>query len=77
MGEPLDSIEHEDQSAFFAGRQLAAIVQDRHRPKIDEFFARMDTEAWLASMARQGKWVGADPEAIARRRLGVFRDGLG
>lgn len=37
--EPLGSIEHEDQSAFFAGRQLAAIVQERHRPKIDAFFA--------------------------------------
>jgi predicted nucleotidyltransferase len=75
--EPLYAIDHEDQSAFFAGRELASIVRDHHRSKIGEFFERMATEAWLAVMARQGRWIGADPEAIARRRLGAFREGLG
>ena len=75
--EPLDALEHEDQSAFFAGRELAAILHDHHRPKIDEFFLRMETEAWFAVMAREGRWIGADREAIARRRLAAFREGLG
>lgn len=74
--EPFEAFADEDQSAFFAGCQLASILDDHHSPKIDEFFARMETEAWLAVMARQGRWVGADPEAIARRRLTAFRAGL-
>jgi len=75
--EPLTTIEHEDQSAFFAGRELAAIVRDHHRPKIEEFFERMQTEAWLAVMAKEGRWAAADPEAISTRRLARFRTGLG
>lgn len=75
--EPFDALESEDQSAFFAGRELAAILHDEHRPKIAEFFERIETEAWLAEMARQARWLGADPEGIARRRLAAFREGLG
>lgn len=75
--EPLNMIEHEDQSAFFAGRELGAIIEPQHRTKLDELFARMETEAWLAVMAREARWMGDDPEAIATQRLAAFRRGLG
>jgi predicted nucleotidyltransferase len=75
--EPLDVVESEEQSAFFAGRELGAIIGDHHRSKIEEFFERMETEAWLAVMARGARWVGVDLEGMARRRLAAFRRGLG
>lgn len=75
--EPFDVLENDDQSAFFAGRELAAIIGDHHRPKIEEFFERMETEAWLAVMARGARWIGANLEGMARRRLAAFRQGLG
>ena len=75
--EPFVVLESEDQSPFFVGRELAAIVGDHHRSKVEAFFERMETEAWLAVMARGARWVGADLEGMARRRLRAFRDGLG
>ena len=75
--EPLSTVEHEDQSAFFTGRQLAPLLGPPHRGKVDQFFERIETEAWLAVMSREAGWIGSDPEAIARRRMKAFREGLG
>lgn len=49
----MNTIDHGDQSSFVAGRELADVVRDVHWAKIDEFFDRIATEAWLAAMARQ------------------------
>lgn len=75
--EPLADRDSDEQSPFFVGIQLGALIQARHREEIERFFVEIERRAWLATMAAQARWVGRDPEAIARQRLAAFRAGLG
>ncbi|MBX3269809.1 MAG: hypothetical protein KF729_06090 [Sandaracinaceae bacterium] len=66
---PVD-LAHDDLSSYFLGRDLGAICQDHHRPRIGSFLD-MVTPAGLAA---HGPWV-AFPEEGAERALAAFRSG--
>lgn len=71
-------LEHEDQGAFFAGLEVARIVEREHRALIDTFLSRVgdpDGEAFSA-MLRAARYGGDAPEDRLVRRLDAFGLGL-
>lgn len=72
---PLADLEHELQSASFIGREVARIARAHHRTKLEEFFEKIDEEAWSSAIGAGGL-VCSDPEAVALRRLAAFRETL-
>jgi predicted nucleotidyltransferase len=71
---PLADLEHEVQSAFFVGREVAAIARDAHRAKVDDFLAKV-AKGWTATIGAGGL-VCTDPTAVAERRLAAFRQAM-
>lgn len=71
-------LDHEDQGAFFIGREMARIAEPAHRVWVDRFLARAsdpDSEAFGA-MVRAARYGRDDPEDRLTRRLAAFKVGL-
>lgn len=73
-----EGIEHEDQSAFFVGHEVAGIAGTSHRLAITSFLERMSASDGLAfaTMLRAARYGGASPESRLERRLDAFRRGF-
>lgn len=68
----------DEQSPFFVGHEVAAIVGPRHRASIDLFTEKLsdDSTPHAAIMARAANLHGEDPERLARRLIQSFARGL-
>jgi predicted nucleotidyltransferase len=75
---PLSEVDFDEQSPFSVGLEVAAIWRRSHRLVVGSFVAKIQDEslAWAAVMAREGGYVGRDPEGLVRRRLAAFERGL-
>lgn len=71
-------LDHEDQSAFFIGAEVARVAGDQHREVVARFLERVEepTGSAFGMMLRAVRYGGADPEERLERRLAAFRRGL-
>jgi predicted nucleotidyltransferase len=73
---PLADADVEDQSAIFVGQAVAAIASSAHVAQVTRFLDEMKRSTWTATFAEEGGYLTNDPEAMAVRRLAVFRRAL-
>ncbi|MFO0710823.1 MAG: nucleotidyl transferase AbiEii/AbiGii toxin family protein [Sandaracinus sp.] len=70
-------LDFDDQSPFFVGLEVSAIVRPVHRARLDELVAKLlDDGPHAALMARAANLRGEDPDLLARRMVEMFARGL-
>ena len=71
-------LEHEDQSAFFVGLEVAKIAAPQHLEAVERFLARVEVpdSADFADMLREAAYVSDDPDGTLLRRWKAFRFAL-
>ena len=77
---PLGSsqLQHDQQSPFFVGRNVAEIARPLHREWIAKFLRKVNDlrHGWHAIMAQEAKLTGEDPESRAANLLAAFERGF-
>lgn len=74
----LSGLEHEFQSAFFIGGEVARIAKPLHRRAVARFFGRMSAPNGIdfGLLLREARDLDPDREARLEQRLAAFRQGL-
>lgn len=74
----LSGLDHEFQSAFFIGGEIAGIAKPLHHRAFAQFFGRMSAPNGIdfGLLLREARDIGHDRETRMEQRLAAFRQGL-